>query len=103
MQARTILAVTVSAVALLTGTACTVARDQQTVGSYVDDTALTTRVKAKFAEDPTVAMLAINVKTFKGVVQLSGIAKSWEEKRRAGELARSTSGVVDVKNDITVG
>lgn len=103
MQVRQVLAVSVSAVALLLGSGCSVFRDQQTVGSYVDDATLTTRVKAKFAEDPTVGMLAINVKTFKGVVQLSGVAKSWEEKRRAGELARATSGVVDVKNDITVG
>jgi len=103
MPMRTILAATVSAVALLTTTAgCTVFRDQQSVGSYVDDSTLTTRVKAKFAEDKTVSAMAISVETFKGVVMLSGVAKSSEERMKAESLARHTSGVVDVKNEIIV-
>ena len=96
------LAAVVSAVALLTTAGCAVMRDQQSVGSYVDDATLTTRVKAKFAEDKTVSALAISVETLKGVVQLSGFAKSAEEKSMAERLARSTSGVVSVRNDIIV-
>src|SRR5262245_24868073 len=102
MQVRQIFIASASVIALLAGTGCAVVRDQQSVGSYVDDTALTTRVKAKFAEDPRVGMLAINVKTFKGVVQLSGVAKSLDEKLHAGELARNTSGVTGVRNDIII-
>ena len=82
--------------------ACTVMRDQQSVGTYVDDATLTTRVKAKFAEDKTVSALAISVETFKGLVQLSGFAKSGEERSMAERLARSVSGVSAVKNDIVV-
>ena len=63
---------------------------------------LTTRVKAKFAEDKTVSAMAISVETFKGVVMLSGVAKSSEERMKAESLARHTSGVVDVKNEIIV-
>jgi len=81
---------------------CAVARDQQSVGSYIDDATLTTRVKAKFAENPTVDATAISVETLKGQVQLSGFAKSADEKAKAGELARNTSGVQSVKNDIVV-
>ena len=33
---------------------CSVTREQSTVGQYVDDATVTARVKAKFAEDPTV-------------------------------------------------
>lgn len=91
-----------AAVALVAGTGCTVARDQQTVGTYVDDSVLTTRVKAKFAEHRTVSALALSVETFKGVVQLSGVAKSVEERELAEKLARETSGVVSVRNDIRV-
>jgi hyperosmotically inducible periplasmic protein len=101
-QARQILVAAVSAVALLGAAGCAVTRDQQSVGSYVDDSVLTTRVKAKFAEDNTVSAMAISVETLKGVVQLSGFAKSSEEKAMAERLARSTSGVVSVRNDIIV-
>jgi hyperosmotically inducible protein len=99
---KTILTAAITAMALLTGTGCTVARDQQTVGSYVDDTTITTRVKAKFAEDKTVSAMAIEVATLKGTVQLSGFAKSVDEKMTAEKLARSVSGVNDVRNDIVV-
>jgi osmotically-inducible protein OsmY len=91
-----------SAVVLLTAAGCTVVRDQQTVGTYIDDSVLTTRVKAKFAEDKTVSAMAISVETFKGVVQLSGVAKSLAESALAEKLARETSGVVGVRNAITV-
>lgn len=62
------------AFALLTGativsTGCSVARDQQTVGSYVDDAAITTAVKAKMAEDKGVSAAAISVETLNGTVQ----------------------------------
>jgi osmotically-inducible protein OsmY len=99
---RTVLAAAVCACALLSLPACTVLRDQQSVGTYIDDTTLTTRVKAKFAEDKTVSALAIKVETFKGVVQLSGVAKSAAEKSQAERLARDTSGVTGVRNDIVV-
>ena len=81
---------------------CAVTRKQETVGAYVDDAALTTRVKAKFAADPTVSAMAISVETLKGTVQLSGFAKSTDERLMAEKLARETSGVVAVRNDIAV-
>lgn len=87
---------------LATTSGCAVTRNQETVGAYVDDAALTTRVKAKFAADPTVSAMAISVETLKGTVQLSGFAKSYEEKSMAEKLARETSGVVAVRNDIAI-
>ena len=99
---KTILTAAITAVALLTGAGCTVARDQQTVGSYIDDTTITTRVKAKFAQYKTVSAMAIEVETLKGMVQLTGFAKSVDEKMTAEKLARTVSGVTDVKNDIVV-
>jgi len=102
MKVRTILAAAVSAAALITGAGCAVVQDQQSTGSYVDDAVLTSRVKAKFAEDKTVSAMAISVETLKGVVQLSGFAKTNEERAQAEKLARATSGVVNVRNDIIV-
>ena len=102
MIIRNTLAAAVAAVALIATSGCAVVRDQQTVGQYVDDTTLTTRVKAKFAEDPVVSAMAISVETFNGMVQLSGFAKSANERSKAESLARNTSGVKGVKNDIVV-
>jgi osmotically-inducible protein OsmY len=102
MFARNTLAAAMTAVALLATAGCAVTRDQQSVGSYVDDATLTTRVKAKFAENPSVSATAISVETFEGVVQLSGFAKSSEERAMAEQLARNTSGVRGVKNVISV-
>jgi osmotically-inducible protein OsmY len=99
---KNILTAAMTAIALLTASGCAVTRDQQTVGSYVDDTTITTRVKARFAKDKTVSAMAIQVETLKGTVQLSGFAKSLDEKTTAEQLARSVNGVVDVKNDIVV-
>ena len=102
MITRLTIATLVAATALLTATGCAVERKQETVGAYVDDSAVTTKVKAKFVEDPTVSAMAIKVDTMKGVVQLSGFAKSNEERLMAERLARNTNGVHDVRNDIIV-
>jgi hyperosmotically inducible periplasmic protein len=102
MKIATLLLAAAAAAAVVTTTGCAVARDQQSVGSYIDDSALTTRVKAKFAEDPVVSAMSIGVETLKGTVQLSGFAKSGEEKSKAEMLARNTSGVQSVRNDIIV-
>lgn len=66
----------------------------------MDDSVITTRVKARFAEDPTVSAMSINVETLRGTVQLSGFAKDSAERNRAVELARTTSGVTSVRNGV---
>ncbi len=99
---RTFCIATLSAVAALTATGCAVLRDQQSVGEYVDDSTITTRVKAKYAEDKTVSAMAISVETFGGTVQLSGAAKSNEERAKAESLAKDTAGVKSVRNAIMV-
>jgi hyperosmotically inducible protein len=96
------LAIAALAGAALAGTGCSVMRGQETAGSYVDDTAITTAVKAKFVEDKTVDASAIKVETLNGTVQLSGFAKSNAERAQAEYLARNTKGVRTVKNDLSV-
>ena len=102
LNARTTLAAVVSAVALTVMSGCAVIRDQQTAGAYVDDAAITTAVKAKFVEDKGVDAGAIKVVTLNGTVQLSGFAKSSDEKSRAEMLARDVKHVKGVQNSILV-
>lgn len=102
LNARTTLAAVVSAVALTVMSGCAVVRDQQTAGAYVDDAAITTAVKAKFVEDKRVDAGAIKVETLNGTVQLSGFAKSGDERSMAESLARGVKHVKDVRNSIIV-
>jgi osmotically-inducible protein OsmY len=83
-------------------TGCAVGRGQQTAGSFVDDSAITTAVKAKYAADKTVSAMSISVETLNGTVQLSGFAKSAAEKSQAETIARDTKNVRAVRNDIVV-
>ncbi|MDR7376228.1 osmotically-inducible protein OsmY [Rhodoferax ferrireducens] len=99
---RNTLAATVTAVALLTITGCAVTRGQETVGAYVDDTAITTSVKARFVDNKEVDASAISVETLNGTVMLSGFAKSLREKSTAESIARNVKGVKAVKNEISI-
>lgn len=96
------LALSLGTVTLLGVTACAVQRGQESVGSYVDDAAITSKVKAKFIEDKQVDASAITVETLKGTVMLSGFAKSSTERSTAETLARGVKGVVGVDNKIEV-
>ena len=97
----------VIALAALTGitllsTGCAVVRGQETVGAYVDDAAITTAVKAKFVDDKIVSAGSISVETLNGIVQLSGFAKTADEKSQAEQIARASKNVRSVRNDIVV-
>lgn len=96
------LAAVVTAVALLTTAGCAVTRGQETVGAYVDDTAITTAVKARFVENKEVDAASIKVETLNGTVMLSGFAKNMTEKTTAESLTRKVNGVKMVKNEISV-
>jgi len=69
-------------------------------GEYVDDTVITTKVKAAIFDEPTLKSAEINVETFKGTVQLSGFVNSRADINKAVEVARSVKGVKSVKNDM---
>jgi hyperosmotically inducible periplasmic protein len=102
MLIRTPLVAAVTALALLTLSGCAVTRGQETLGSYVDDAGITTRIKARFFENKDVAGSSISVETLNGTVMLSGFAKSALEKQTAESIARSVSGVRAVKNEIAI-
>ena len=90
------------AVLLVIVSACASTRTQQAPGEVVDDSVITTKVKAALVEDPVTKARQIEVETFRGTVQLSGFVDTAASKTRAGELARQTRGVRNVKNSLEV-
>ena len=88
------VASSIAVASLFAVTGCAVTDDQSTVGEFVDDAAISTKVKAKFADDKQVSAMRIQVETLKGEVQLSGFASSQAEKERAGQIARSVDNAI---------
>jgi osmotically-inducible protein OsmY len=79
---------------------CASTDKQQSAGAYVDDSWITTKVKADILAEPSLKVADINVETYKGVVQLSGFVDSAASRDKAVALARSVKGVTSVKNDM---
>lgn len=77
-------------------------RGSSSVGKFIDDATVTTRVKSRFAQDDQVSAMNIGVETTDGVVQLSGYAGSEMEKSRAAEIAKQVPDVRSVNNGIIV-
>lgn len=82
--------------------ACTATRTQQAPGEYVDDTAVTTKVKMALMESPEVKARQVDVETFRGVVQLNGFVDSTNARTEATRVARSVNGVREVHNNLVV-
>jgi len=81
---------------------CAATQKHESTGQYVDDTVITTKVKTAIFNEDTLKMLQINVKSYQGVVQLSGFVDSAKSVSKAGEVARRIEGVKEVKNDLLV-
>lgn len=80
-----------------------IAAEGDPVSTKLSDTVITTKVKAEFAKDKTVSASDIKVDTdSKGLVQLSGTAKSQAEADQAVKIAKGVKGVTAVKSDIVV-
>lgn len=74
----------------------------ETLGQNIDDTTITTTVKAKLAADKGSTLTRVQVDTNRGVVQLSGVVKSAAEKAKAEQVAREVGGVKSVVNNLQV-
>ncbi|MFI3154629.1 MAG: BON domain-containing protein [Methylococcaceae bacterium] len=85
---------------LMTAGGCASTPQTEGTGEYVDDSVVTTKVKAALINDPDVSAAEVNVETFKGVVQLSGFVNSRADMNKAIEIARNIKGVKSVKNDM---
>ncbi len=94
------LLVTIALAAALV--ACAGSQTRESTGQYIDDAAITAKVKAEIVKEPTLKTFQVSVETFKGQVQLSGFVDSAQAVAKAGEIARSVPGVVSVKNNLIV-
>ncbi len=79
--------------AIFIGVAGTALAGERSTGQAIDDTLITTKVKASFAADPQVSALAITVDTDDAVVHLSGVVENESERQRAIQLAQGIEGV----------
>ena len=102
MNSFTRVSVLVAAVALTALAGCASTQKHESTGQYVDDTAITTKVKAAIFKEPTLKSAEINVETFKGRVQLSGFVSDRASIDRAVVIAQGVSGVSSVANDMRV-
>jgi osmotically-inducible protein OsmY len=96
------ISILAAAIALTALAGCASTHKQESTGQYMDDTAITTKVKAAIFNEPTLKSAEINVETFKGRVQLSGFVTSRTNIERAVAVAQSVGGVTSVANDMRV-
>ena len=82
--------------------ACSSTRTQQSAGEVIDDSVLTSKVKVALIDDPITKAGQINVETYRGVVQLGGFVDNAQQKDQATKVARSVTGVKEVRNDLRV-
>jgi hypothetical protein len=102
MSKFTQVSVLLAAVALTALAGCASTPRQESTGQYIDDTAITTSVKAAIFGEPTLKSAEINVETFKGRVQLSGFVSTRANIDRAVQVAQQVKGVTSVANDMRV-
>ena len=91
-----------AALAIATTLGCAGTATTEGTGEYVDDTVITTKVKAAIFNEPSLKSAEINVETFKGVVQLSGFVSSQANINKAVVVAKNVNGVTSVTNKMTV-
>lgn len=88
------------ALSLLTATGCASTSKSEGTGEYVDDSVITTKIKAQLFDEPDLKSNQISVECYKGIVILSGFISSQASINKAVEIARQTGGVKSVRNDM---
>ena len=94
------ISVLLAALALTSLIGCAETPKRESTAQYVDDTAITAKVKAAIFNESTLKSAEINVETFKGRVQLSGFVASQADINKAVTVAQGVGGVTSVKNDM---
>jgi osmotically-inducible protein OsmY len=74
----------------------------ESAGELIDDSVITTKVKALMAKDDFLKSFKVSVETYQGTVQLSGFVNSQKAVDKAGEITKSVKGVKSIKNDLIV-
>jgi hyperosmotically inducible protein len=97
-----ILALTAALASAVLAGGCAATPTHDSTGQYIDDTGITTKVKAALLKDDLVKSFEIKVETMKGVVQLSGFVDNADQKAAAGRDAAAVPNVTDVSNNLIV-
>jgi hyperosmotically inducible protein len=79
-----------------------VGHTDRSAGEVVDDSVVTTKVKAALVAEPATKARDITVVTREGIVQLSGFVDSATEKATAAEIAQGIAGVKEVRNNLQI-
>lgn len=94
------LSASLAAIALAAAFGCAETQTKESTGQYLDDSAITTKVKTAIFNAPELKSSEITVETYKGRVQLSGSVSSQANIDQAASIARNVGGVASVKNDL---
>ena len=78
------------------------AESDRTAGRALDDKTITETVQHDLNREPVYKFNGVDVKTFDGIVQLSGFVDTRDQKQRAGDIAKQVQGVAQVVNNITL-
>lgn len=90
------------AAAMLLGAGCSVFRGHESPTAYVDDSALTARIKTELIKTPGIKASEIDVSTYQGRVTLMGVVDNAQMLSRAEQIARGTPGVKAVRSTLQV-
>jgi hyperosmotically inducible protein len=96
------LSILLTAAMLVSVAACSSTSSKESTGEYIDDSWITTKVKADILNEPMLKVFDIKVDTLKGNVMLSGNVASQAASDRAVQVARSVKGVTAVTNRLQI-
>lgn len=99
---RFIVALVIAGLLAVPMAGCTSTSTSESTGEYIDDAAISNKVRVELIGDKDLNVFKIDVTTFKGVVLLSGFVNSASIKERAGTVAASVQGVKEVRNNLVV-
>lgn len=102
VRIRSAIFAILSAFAFTQIAACASEPQTRSTGRFIDDAAITAKVKTALAQEPEVSAMDINVTTYRGVVQLSGVVPSETAARAAVETAKEVEGVRSIDNKIDI-
>jgi osmotically-inducible protein OsmY len=101
LKAHSFVVIVAASVAALAA-ACAATPTRESTGGYVDDSTITAKVKSNLAQDKNVSASAVNVQTYKGVVDLSGFVNKQSEVSEARLVASQVDGVKSVHDNLIV-
>lgn len=99
---KRVLASALIGMVLALGVGCSTTPSRETTGQYFHDAAITSKIKARILEDQALQGFQIKVDTYRGHVILSGFVNRPSQVRQAMHIARTTPGVVSVRDDLVV-